>query len=171
MTEPIESSAPFIFSEIKERLSYQDTQISMLDTKANFVLAAASALMLAAATVFREIQSRPESKLWWMESITKVQAGKALLVVTALMFGLTVLFAGLAYKVRKWHVSPNPRSMVTDYWQVPLGALRSVYVTQLVFDFEQNERDVNIKARWLRFSFLSLLGVTVAVVMLAVSQV
>lgn len=171
MSDAEEPSAEFIFTEIKSRLSYQDGQINMLDTKANFVLASASALVLAAAAMFREIGAANENTLWWTETVSELTAGRLLMVGIAGLFSITLVMAGLAYKVRKWHVSPNPRTLVSDYWTMTLGQTRSDYIAQLVYDFEVNEKDVNAKSLWLKCSFLALIGEAACVVAMASIQI
>jgi hypothetical protein len=157
MVESKWPSLDLIYDEIKGRLAYQQTQIGALDAKANFGLGSAS--LLTAGITALQTASRPSL------------LGDVLTAGALAVYVLVIVFSFCAYRLRSWSVTPNPRQVLEDAAGCLEEETRARLAKQRVADFERNEREISIKAMWVRCELYALLAEGVVLMWIAIVHI
>jgi hypothetical protein len=168
-----------ILTYVKERGAAQNAQITSLDGKANFGLAAASLLTTGVASLhaaFLSAQrldpSRGAGALLFPRLDPQIFAPIAL-AFTALAFAtyvVVVFSAYQAYKVRGYTTVPNAKTLLNEYWTSPAFDTKARLAATMAEVIEENEHKTDAKAWWVRVVMRSLLVEAALLLLLLVLQ-
>ncbi len=157
--EPQWPSLELIYDEIKGRLTYQVAQIGALDTKANFGLGSATLLTAGVATLGETVGTS------FIAALLTIAA----LAVYVLV--IVIVFSFCAYRLRPWSVTPNPRQVLDDAASWSEEETRARLAKQRVEDFERNEREISIKAMWVRRTLYALMFEGALLLLIAIDHI
>lgn len=178
-------SLDLLYDEIQGRIAAQDAQISGLDSKANFGLASAT-LLTAGVTgltktideVQRPAEGSPASSiqpaivdLWVVGEFKATGVVDALTIVSLVVYVLVIAFSFLAYRVRHWHVTPNPQQVLHEASWWPEEQTKATLAVKRADDFRLNEEKVLSKARWVRLALAALMVEAALLLTIALVQV
>jgi hypothetical protein len=151
-------------------LAAQLSQVSALDSKANFVLTSASILTVAAAALHGALT--PSSTTATAPPDWIVLVGHILAVIAVLAYLGVVFAAYKAYAVRTYKGVANPGVLKDKGYTSmdPEVAKATVYVT-MVESYKQNVNTITRKAEWTRWAVRSLLVEAVLVAGITFIQV
>jgi multisubunit Na+/H+ antiporter MnhC subunit len=156
-----------VLTFIKERATAQSAQITSLDGKANFGLAAASLLIAGVSNLqsaFTNAQRIEPAKPAPVPLLSPLDPQSILpfaFVLTALAFAtymLVVFSAYQAYKVRGYTTVPNPEVLLREYWVSSAFDTKAALASTLASAIDRNEPEIARKAGWVRFVTLCLFG-------------
>lgn len=95
-----------------------------------------------------------------------------LLTIAALaVYTLVVVFSFCAYRLRPWSVTPNPRQILDDAANWSEEDTPARLAKQRVEDFERNEREIGIKAMWVRRTLCALMVEGALLLLIAIDHV
>ena len=148
------------FDLVQDRMSAQMEQARTLDTKANFTLGSATALLGAALVMQAALVSTHPSGcsvpfLHLSPTIMRAILLSALLIV----YMVAIVIGFFAYRTRLYRLTPNPRELLETYVKkrVEEGKTKAEMLSTTVKVFEENEKQLIWKARFVDASLLVLL--------------
>ena len=153
-------SLDLAFGLTSDRLAAQITYAGDLDTKANFVLGAAS-LLIAAATALHGVV------LASLSSLTV----KVIAVVAVALYILVVITALLAYAVRTYKVVPKPSDLKDYYLTLPEPVTKEILLNTMVTAYKQNDVTISRKAGWTKAALAFFAGEVLMLAIIALIQV
>jgi hypothetical protein len=165
-TKERQENLDVILTYIKERAAAQNAQITSLDGKANFGLAAASLLTTGVASLqaaFLAAQRldaiRPTGGLLFPRLDPQILSpvASAFSVLAFATYIVVVFSAYQAYKVRAYTTVPNAKNLLNDYWTSPAFDTKARLAATMAEVIEENEVQTDAKARWVRVVMRSLL--------------
>jgi hypothetical protein len=159
-------SLDLIFELTKERLAGQMQQVSNLDTKANFVLGSATAL-ISAAVVLQAVLITPQTTALPAQSqpITlpfycPLPSDKFLralpLLMLLLVYLLVVLIAYLSYKIRVYKQVPEPGELYKTYLYKHESDTKAEVFRAMLDAYKANDHTIRDKVTRLKAAFILL---------------
>lgn len=133
----------------REQLAAQKDQGTALDTKAGFVLGAAS-LLTSALTSYK-----PSAALSEYPPVVQVVAPYMTFVAIG-VYALVVLSSFRAFTLRRYQRAPRPRRLYDTYMTLPLVWTQGTVLRTMVAVYESNERILRSKVRWTRAALIAL---------------
>jgi hypothetical protein len=152
-------SLTLAFELIQKRLEAQISYAGSLDTKASFVLGAASLLITAAVA------------LHMLPGFATNAVARAL-AVFAIIFYLVVIYeAYRAYSIFEYKVAPKPRDLQAYYLDQELDLTREVLIDTWVLIYERNDQLIADKASYTRYALTSFAGEVFVLALVALVQI
>ncbi len=153
-----------IFELTKEQASEQTARVNLLDSKANFILGSATALISTALILQSSLLSQGTR-------ITNRFLELLPLLALLLVYLLVMFAAFFAYRVRVYKRSANPQELQRNYLNKSENTIKAEVFRAMVDSFQQNERTINKKAHWVNIAFAALGCETLILVALLLFQV
>jgi hypothetical protein len=164
---PTNESAPLASLDIalsltKDLLAGQMDRVDSLDTKANFALGAATALVSAALLLQSLLLpiSSPSSCSMLVPGFIhtlplSLKRAIPILPLLITFFGVMIT-AVFAYKIRDFKQVPTPRTLLDNYLDDPEQHTKAMLFRAMVEVFEGNEQEIRNKTVWIDRAFLTL---------------
>lgn len=147
--EYIFPSLELAYNLTKEHLPVQMDKVHALDTKANFVLGSAAALISAALIL--------ESALLTIyHSVTGKPLQAVLLFILLVTFIAVMLAAILAYKVKDFYEVPDPMALYKYYLSKSESFTKAKLFRAMVEAHDYNDKLIKKKVFWINISFIGL---------------
>ena len=158
-------SLTLIFDVTKERIISQLTQAQSLDSKANFILGSATALV-SASLVIQAVLLTPHTSILinkFLESLP--------LLILLISYLLVMIMAFLAYKVNNYKGVANPEKLYEYYLDKPEDTTKADIFRVMVEAYKHNEKVIKKKGKFVNCSFFALGSeVFVLVIFIALSM-
>ncbi len=136
----------------REKVASQQGQINALDTKANFVLTAATILLGTGLTA--QIAITTESI-----SILGQHISRALpLAILVAAYLLVVISAYQAYRIRSYDNAPEPQKLVDEYLKESGEITKEDALRAMAIAFANNRKEIKFKVRWTRWALNALVA-------------
>ena len=149
-----ENGISLIYSTIKESVESQHTQRNSLETKANALSAFAGgmfALLMGTKDILFQLS----------------RIGKNLILLSILLFFLSVILNTIVMWVRHYRYDPNPEMLAKHYLKASEQEIKFQLISNLVGSWKNNTIILERNAAFLRVSFIAqtigfiLLGIAV----------
>lgn len=156
------ASLDIAFSLTKDLLADQFHRVDSLDTKANFALGAATALVSAALLLQSLVLPTKSDSSCSMFIPGFLYALPLLLKRAILLLPLLITYLGViitavfAYKIRDYKQAPTPRTLLDNYLNDPEQHTKVMLFRAMVEVFEENEQEIRKKTVWIDRAFLTL---------------
>ena len=177
--KPLEiPSLDISFELTRGRIITQFQEVDSLDVKANFIKGAATglvgtALILQAAL----IEAHTKFSTYCSSLVPKFLYALPVLLQRALpllpllvSYIIVVIASHRAYEIDDYELIPNPEELLKNYLEEPEIITKMDLFKEMVYDYKDNERKINCKARWVRRALLWLDIEGVALVILLFIQ-
>jgi hypothetical protein len=126
-------SLDLIYAEARAQSDHQRKDIDALDTKAVYVLAAASVIVTLA----------PAARA----AVSKLDTpGAGLTIVASLFYLLLILSIRAALRVREFDFPPGPAILYEDYLKSPVSETRLATVQAIIDAYTKNTDKIKLKA-------------------------
>jgi len=134
-------------------------QVNAVDTKANFILGSATAI-ISAALILQAVLIQLHSIIFTNRFLLELPL--LLLFITY----LSVMFiAFLAYRINVYKLVPDPSELYKHYLQKPESHSKAEVFRAMVEAFKENERTINKKVSWTERALVALGCETVSLVL------
>ena len=164
---PIENSLNFTYDLFKDLVDSQYTQADALDSKANNIVVAASALLVAGLVLQGAILSLQTHAITL--NFTYTRPGLTVLLAVYLVVMLSAIFGG--YLIRKLRQIPEPRPFVKQYLRSPETVTKGDTVLTLVDVYELNQSTLRFKVWGIRIASIGLCLEVIGLVVLLLLQI
>lgn len=158
-------SLDVILDLTRERLNGQGAQIDALDSKANFVLTAATVLLGTALAAQVAISSQSISVFG--RAVPRAAALIALVLVYLVVVGM----AFQAYDIQQYDQAPEPQKLLKEYLRRPQEETKEDTAIAMAEAFSQNRVRIKRKVRWTRWALKALIAETVVLVIVLILEV
>jgi hypothetical protein len=147
------------FDLVQNRVSAQMEQARTLDAKANFALGSATAL-LGAALVMQAALVSIQSAKCVVPYLSPIITRAMMLLPLLIAYMVAIIIGFFAYKTRLYKLTPDPRELVETYVKKKIeeGQTKAALLSTTVKVFEDNEKQLLRKARFVDGSLLVLLA-------------
>ena len=137
-----EGARRYLLTETRQRVQEQLAEIAAQDVKI-------AALFTASAALFAVSGLTGDVRLEW---------STAAILTFATFFASLIawIFLGFAYRTRPVGLGVDPRVFRRHYQQASEQELRDAALELAVEDFGLNQKTIDSKARWLRYSFVAI---------------
>jgi hypothetical protein len=153
----------------------QPGRANALDSKASFVLSAATTLIAAALVLFPPILTSHSACSTVMPLLVRALPAlvkRAVLVLPLLiMYGLVMFFAYQAYKIRRYVEVPLPRPLLDRYVDKPEEYTKAIVIQSMVDAYEENEDEITNKADYVYRALIFLMLEALVFVLLLLFRV
>lgn len=149
------SSLSLIFELTKDRIADQMSQVNTLDSKANFLLASATALVSAALVLQATLlTSQNTLQLFNCSKLTGQFLHSLSLIALLVVYFVEILAAFLAYKVRVYKQAPEPDELYKTYlFREEKNTMAEVFRAMLEV-YRENGKIIRKKVFWIKVSFI-----------------
>lgn len=158
-------SVDVILDLTRERLNGQGAQIDALDSKANFVLTAATVLLGTALAAQVAITSQT------INGFGAAVPRAAVLIALVLVYLFVVAMAFQAYGIEQYDKAPDPQKLVDDYLTRLPEETKEDAAIAMAIAFTQNRERIARKVRWTRWALKALVAESVVLVIVLILQV
>lgn len=164
---PAENSLDFTYDLFKDLVDGQYTQADALDSKANNIVVAASALLVAGLVLQGAILSLQTHAITL--NFTYTRLGLTVLLAVYLITMLAAIFGG--YFIRKLKRIPEPRPFIEQYLREPEVVTKGDVVCTLVDVYKLNKSPLHFKAWGIRIAGIGLCLEVISLVVLLLLQI
>ncbi len=153
-------------------LTTQKTRANALDSKANFILGAATTLVGAALALLPSILSSNSScsilLLSFLHTLPQFLMRVILVLPLIIIYVIVMVLAYQAYKIRDYTEVPDPRRLLDKYLDKPEDYTKVVVIQSMVEAYEENEAVIINKANYnyLAFTFLMIEALVLIILLL-----
>lgn len=153
-------------------LTAQTTRANALDSKANFILGAATTLVGAALVLLPSIlTSHTNCSIVipsFLQTLPHFLKGLLLVLPLIIIYVIVMGLAYQAYKIRTYTEVPDPRRLLDEYLDKPEDYTKAVVIQSLVDAYEENETVITNKANYnfLAFTFLMIEALILVILLL-----
>lgn len=147
------NSTSLIYTTSKESLQAQFEQRSSLEAKASTLTAFAGGIFALLMGARETLISLPE-------------VSKFFILVSIILFGLSVLLCSTVSWVRRYYILPNLEILLNKYVSVPEEETKLQLISNLTQEWKENHKKLENVAWFLRGAFVSQ---TIAFILLGIS--
>jgi len=157
-------SLDLIFELTKECIAAQREQANALDSKANFVLGSATALVGADLVLQAVLVASPSTPLHPQSAVlpfycslltTSVFSRSLPLLALLIVYFATTLSACLAYMVRGYRYAPNPTELYQSYLSREERSTKAEVFRAMLEAFKENDKILRKRLFWVRTAFIA----------------
>lgn len=157
-------SLDVVFTLVKERIEAQLAQVDSIDTKSNFILGSATAV-ISAGLVVQGLTPSSHNPLLKNPLIHALPI--SLLVAS---FLVTTIPAAIAYRVRAYNGVAHPETLFDEYLGEDENTTKADVSKSMIDAYKRNEKLITRKAFWAGFSLYALLFEVVVLSSVILSQ-
>jgi len=146
------NSVSIVYSTTKESLSVQQTQKSILESKANTLVGFAGGMIALLLNAIKDIQSIPSNT-------------KSLVFISIGLFVFSILLATFVGWVRKYRSDPNPETLAENYLDKAEQDVQLQLISNFIGVWKDNFKQLERNATVLR---IALIAQTLAFILLGI---
>jgi hypothetical protein len=150
------------FDLTRTRITTQLQEVDGLDLKANFIKGAATTLV-STGLILQAVLLAPYSHSYcnvlipaFIHVLPPFLKRALPLLPLLCMYAVVIFTTHQAYKIADYELVPEPRELLENYLEEPAIVTKVDIFKEMVDDYEQNEKKINRKASWVRYSLLAL---------------
>lgn len=160
ISQTTSSSLNLVYDLIHDRLVTQKDQWTALDTKINFILSYATALVSASLVlqaVLLTLRSAHGSPLFTIDLLLPAQLLAILVLIALLVFYIITVILGIfAYKPRSFRFTPEPEEIFRKWLDKEEIQTKQVMTEEMVKVFSLNEIGIYKKVRMIDYALATL---------------
>lgn len=176
-------SVDVVYDEIHNMVKAQNDRLKIIDTKANFGLAAATLLTAGVTGLGRALAESGQRMVASGQEVALPQwpvfgadvpvttMTDWVTIISLVIYALIAVSTYLAYRIRTYRDVANPRRLMDVYLYKAPAYTKAAIANQRAKNFAGNEAKINDKATWVNRAMILLIGEAALLVVIAIIQV
>jgi len=170
-------SLDIAYDGVKDVLAQQTDRLKSVETKANFGLASATLLTAGVTGLGKALNDATKDGApvplidFWKFHVKADNAINWLTIAALVTYASIILFIFMAYRIRDFYESPDPKRLVESYISQPAWETKAMILDARAKDYTSNEVLLCLKARWANVAMVLFLVEAVLLCVIAFVQV